>query len=328
MSPEVVKLDPHRAGQAELAEYVRIRQANADPEDDELDFDSVVARMRNPFPGLGDAAYWLVRNENGVVGLAYLRLPEDENSHMALTEVVVDPEHRRQGIGTAVLRALLPEMRARARRVVEGWLVVQDSPGDRWAKSLGFRTVRTVVRMGLEIADADRSRWEVRTPEGYRLERWVGAVPEGLLAPYAEARSAIHDAPTGQTEFRQPDWTPERIREGEAEARGQGVEQRVVVALHGDAVVGLTEVIRLPRRPDEYYQGDTAVLAAHRGRRIGLWLKGEMARWLVADRPGLQRITTATESDNEHMIRVNREMGFHTVRSVLVLAQDISALGG
>ncbi|WP_433269132.1 GNAT family N-acetyltransferase [Actinosynnema sp. CS-041913] len=171
-----------------------------------------------------------------------------------------------------------------------------------------------------------------RPPTGrcgtFRLERWVGAAPEELLASYAEARSAIHDAPTGQTEFRQPDWTPARVREVEAEARADGVDQRVVVAVHGDTVVGLTEVIRLPRRPDEYYQGDTAVLSAHRGRRIGWWLKGEMARWLVDDQPGLVRITTATNSDNDHMIRVNREMGFQPMKTALVVAHDIAALAG
>ncbi|RKT52857.1 GNAT family N-acetyltransferase [Saccharothrix australiensis] len=326
MTVEVVALDPHRAGPADLAEYVRIRRTSADPADGALDHDSVVTRMRNPFPGLGDAGYRLVRVGGEAVGLVYLRYPEDENRHLVLAEVVVQPDRRRRGIGTAALRALLPELRACGRRVIEGWLVVEDSAGDRWAKSLGFRTVRSVTRMGLDFACADRSRWDVAPPAGYRLERWVGAAPERLLASYAEARSAIHDAPTGQTEFRQPDWTPERVRAAEEEDRAKGVEQRVVVALRGDTVVGLTEVVRVPHRRDEYYQGDTAVLAAHRGRRIGLWLKGAMARWLVAERPEPTRVTTATGSDNEHMIRVNRELGFHVVNTQLVIAHDVEAL--
>jgi len=323
---ELVELDPHRAERADLAEYVRIWRTHADPEDGAVDYDSLVARMRNPFPGLGAAGYRLVRAGDGVVGLVYLRFPEDENRHLALAEVVVHPDHRRRGIGTAAVRALLPELRARGRRVVEGWLVEAGGPGDRWARTLGFRTVRSVTRMALDLAGADRSRWVVEPPAGYRLERWTDAAPRELLASYARARCAIHDAPSGRSEFRSPDWTPRRVREAERENRAKGITQRVVAALCGDAVVGLTEVVRPPRRRDEYLQGDTAVLAAHRGRRIGLWLKGEMARWLLAEEPGLTRVSTATDSDNEHMIRVNHEMGFHITETRLVIAHGVEGI--
>ncbi len=300
--------------------------ANQDPDDVGLGFAALVERMRNPFPGLGAAVYRLVRVDGRAVGFVYLRLPEDENRHMALVDVVIHPDWRRRGIGTAVLRGLLPELVGLDRRTVEGWLVVAGSPGDLWAKSLGFRTVRSVARMELRFADADRALWEVVPPDGYRVVRWAGAAPESLVGSYASARSAIHDAPSGQTEFRQPEWTVARVRESEARALEQGVDQRVVVALSGDTVVGLTEVVMLPDRKGEYFQGDTAVLAAHRGRRIGLWLKGEMARWLTAEDPGLTRVTTATESDNHHMIRVNREMGFRLSSTELVVAHHVAEL--
>ncbi|XVV04955.1 hypothetical protein ACQPW3_06000 [Actinosynnema sp. CA-248983] len=62
----------------------------------------------------------------------------------------------------------------------------------------------------------------------------------------------------------------------------------VVCRVRGE-VVGLTEVIRRPSRRDEFYQGDTAVVAAHRGRRIGAWLKGELPRWPADDPAALEQ---------------------------------------
>lgn len=323
MTAVVVPLDPHTASDADLAEYHRIRVAEGDPDD--LDRDQLVTRMRNPVPGLGPAEFRLVRVAGEVVGVVYTRYPDAPNDHMALTEVVVHPDHRRRGIGTEVLRGLLPDFRARGRRTVEAWRVVEGSPGDRWARWLGFRVVRSIARLGLDFADADRALWDVEPPVGYRLERWIGTTPDHLVESCARARGAIHDAPTGDSEFREPEWTARRVRETEAEHRAFGVEQRVVAAVRDGEVVGLTEVIRLASRPDEFYQGYTAVLAAHRGRRIGAWLKGTVLRWPAED-PAVVRISTATEGDNHHMIRVNRELEWRDLEAELVLAQDLAAL--
>ncbi|CCH28440.1 GNAT family N-acetyltransferase [Actinosynnema sp. NPDC047251] len=324
---DVVELDPHRAGIEELAEYYRVRQDGRDPEDDDRpDFEAAVERMRNPFPGLGEASFRLVRDAGTAVAVAYLRFPEDQNAHIVVVDVIVHPDHRRRGVGTKVLRHLAAEFAARGRRVVEGWLVPEDGPGDLWGRGLGFRTVRAIARLRLDLATADRALWDVPPPAGYRVARWPVAVPEEYLESYAVARGAIHDAPIGQTEFRPPEWTAERVREYEAQAREQGNDQRVVVALHGDTVVGLSEVLIVPHHPQECYQGDTAVLTAHRGHRIGLWLKGEMARWLTEDRPEVRRLSTATEGDNDHMIRVNHEMGFRSLTSSLVIACPVADL--
>ncbi len=55
---------------------------------------------------------------------------------------------------------------------------------------------------------------------------WVVRDGTGIVASYAAARSAIHDAPMGATEFNHPEWTVERVRETEAELRRDNVEQR------------------------------------------------------------------------------------------------------
>ncbi|ONI80674.1 hypothetical protein ALI22I_46310 [Saccharothrix sp. ALI-22-I] len=326
--------DPRRADAADLAGYYRVvRASHLVDEPDGADqpvptYEDVVERLRNPFPGVGPAGHWVVRDGTGIVAFGYARFPEAENSHIAVATVVVHPESRRRGVGTRVLRAMLPDFRERGRTVIEDWRLVEGGPAAKWAHGLGFKTVRALAVQALTVAEADRTRWPEGLPEGYRVERWVGEAPEEIVASYAAARSAIHDAPTGTTEFRSPEWTVEEVRETEAGLRRENVEQRVVVAVDEvtGEVAGLTEVVLLPHGPRTSHQGDTAVLAAHRGHGLGLGLKGVMAHWLVADHPDLERMETVTSADNEHMIRVNHRFGLATVRTELVVAHDIETL--
>jgi mycothiol synthase len=323
--------DPHQADEADLAGYYRVvRDSHLVDDGDEPvpTYEEVVERLRNPFPGVGPAGHWVVRDAGGIVAFGYARFPEEENSHIAVATVVVHPSSRRQGVATRLSRAVLPELAARGRTVIEDWGLVEGRPGTDWAHRLGFETVRAVAAMGLVVADADRTRWPVDLPEDYRVERWINAAPEAVVASYAAARSAIHDAPMGTTEYTLPQWTVDRVRENEAELRDENVEQRVVVAVHEATgeVVGLTEVVLLPHGPRTSYQGDTSVVAAHRGHGLGLGLKGVMAHWLVEDHPDLARMSTYTSSDNEHMIRVNHELGMTVERTELVVAHEITSL--
>lgn len=324
----VQPFDPARAADGDLEGYYQVlvaSQASERPDQQRLTYDVAVGRLTNPFPGLGPVAWWLARERGSVVGAASAHFPEAENSQLGLVEVVVHPAARRRGIGTAMLDALLPELRARGRTLVEGWQILSGCTGERWATALGFRPVRTIVTQTLVLAGAPRSSWPAKPPAGYRLHQWLGPAPDDLVEAYADARSAIHDAPIGESAFRPPDWTADRVREVEADLRRQHIEQRVVIAAHERTgiVAGLTEVIVHPHRPDHAYQGDTAVRPAHRGRGLGLCLKARMARWLLSDHPGLDRIQTTTSGDNTHMIRVNHQFGFTTSHTYVAMSLPV-----
>ncbi|MEV4058266.1 GNAT family N-acetyltransferase [Amycolatopsis sp. NPDC049688] len=277
---------------------------------------------------MGDAAQWVAYRGKELVAFAEVYFLDAENAGIGLVDVVVHPAARRSGIGTALLHAVLPELRARDRRSVEGWQVVAGSAGEPWAEALGFRPVRTIVRQALVVAEADRSRWDLTVPVGYRVVRWADAAPDALLDSYADARAAIHDAPLGDSGYQWPAWTAERVRAAEAEARSQGLEQRTVAAVHEETgdVAGFTEVCVHPRRPDWGYQRDTAVVAGHRGPGLGRCVKAHMIRWLLAEWPGLRRISTTTGAENAHMIRVNRELGFSSLPAMIAVQLDLDAL--
>ena len=109
-----------------------------------------------------------------------------------------------------------------------------------------------------------------------------------------------------------PEYTPVRVREEEARARARHCQLRVVAVIgdQGQEVAGLTYLEVYQSRPELAVQQDTAVLPAHRGHRLGLWMKAQNLRWLVAEHPGIQRVRTSAAADNEHMLRVNRQLGF------------------
>jgi len=139
------------------------------------------------------------RRDGEVVAAVTLIFPEEENAHVAVIDITVHPERRRQGIGTAVLRALLPEVVARGGEVVQGEQITAGGAGEEWATALGFRVSNEVVLQRLRFVDVDPTSWDRPAPAGYHLRRWVGAAPDDLVASYAVARGAIHDAPRGDS---------------------------------------------------------------------------------------------------------------------------------
>jgi len=220
--------------------------------------------------------------------------------------VRVQPELRRQGIGTTLLRAVLPEARVHGRDTMTGQMRA-DGDGERWALSLGFRRVQQFALQSLTVADVDPGLWETPAPPGFRAEGWIGAAPQSLVDGFARARTAITDAPTGESSRKFPDWTVQRVRDREAEVRGRGCELRTVVAVDeaSGAVAGLTEMEVQPSRPEHAFQLDTAVVAQFRGHGLGRFVKATMMRGLLTDRPRIERVSTQTDASNVHMIRVN-----------------------
>ncbi|MGK3201134.1 GNAT family N-acetyltransferase [Amycolatopsis sp. MEPSY49] len=326
MDLRIVRFDPAVADYARCHDLLVASHLADRPGEPPLPLAELVGRWTRSLPGMGSAERWLGLRGDDLVALAQVHFLDAENSEIGLTHVVVHPAARRAGIGGAMLRAVLPALRERGRRVVEGWEVVAGTAGEPWAAAMGFRPVRTIVRQALVTAEADRSRWDVPVPAGYRLLWWAGAAPHALLDSYAAARGAIHDAPLGESGYRWPQWTPARVRAAEAEARAQGLEQRIVAAVHertGD-VAAFTEVCVHPRRPDWGYQRDTAVVAAHRGRGLGRCVKARMVRWLLAERPGLARISTTTGAENAHMIRVNEEVGYTTLPAMIAVQRELT----
>jgi mycothiol synthase len=330
--PRIELFDVEQAGPDALEGYYRLRLATArDWSDDPVpDFEVMIAAIRQQVSVFGPAVRWAAYLGDRLVGIQTMNLPEHESAHLGVLQVTVHPDVRRRGIGSALLDRALAELRARGRTLVEGWNVTQGGVGAQWAVAVGFTAAHATVAQQLKLDAVDPSLWDVAAPTGYRAVSWTDTAPEELVASYALARRAMQDAPLGDAGYQVPDWTVERVREVEAQHRANGVGQRVVAAVHeaDGEVAGFTEVDLRPHRNDQVVQGDTAVLAAHRGHGLGRFIKAHMVRWLRSDLPLVQRVMTATAASNTHMITVNHSIGFTTSRATVVLNADVAQLMG
>jgi GNAT superfamily N-acetyltransferase len=318
------------ASREDLEGYFQMRVAAVAvdaPDYPPLKFEPIVARLTTPLTGRGTPRNWVARCDGQVVGMATVGFPGEENRHLAMTDIVVRPDDRRRGIGTALLKAILPTLLADGRRLVEGWGVTKGGAGERWADALGFRKVHGDVLQTLVVANVDPSTWDVDPATGYRLDRWAGPVPDHLVASYAQAKAAIHDAPQQDSSYRFPQWTVQRIRDVEADLRARNVSQWTVVALDANAeVAALTEMEFHPNRPEHAYQADTSVVATHRGHGLGCCVKAAMMRWIGTDQPAVERIFTSTADTNIHMININHALGYATVRTMIDVEHDVTIL--
>lgn len=286
------------------------------PEDPPYDYETAVSRILSPPPDERDSFHWLAYRDSGIVGFSRATLGVRENSRLAKIEVWIHPDTRRQGIGTALVRAMLPILKEGGYTTIMGLPVKLDSAGEAWTRVLGFHVTYKVAIQALQVTPAVRALWDVAIAPGYELVHWTGAAPERLLEPYAAARPAIADAPRGQSTYHDTAWTAERVRESERELIEQGVEERVVVAVDSETgeVAGLTILRFFPGLPNRAYQEDTVVTAPHRGQGLGRAMKAAMMRWTLAEHPDLQRVVTSTSAENRYMMQVNCAIGYKTVR--------------
>jgi mycothiol synthase len=312
---QITRLEPAGVSAAELSEYVRVELAASaadQPDEPAQTADSALARLTRPPSEFQRRVHWVarVRQIAEPVGVALLALFGAADSDLAAIRITVDPGQRRRGIGTALLRELA--MTAGRRNTLFMENIRPGTPAQAFADHHEFAVVQRTVQLSLDLALADRARWRVEGADGYRLARWTGTAPEDLLASYATARNAIRQAPHGEMSFTEPEWTPQRVRDEEAMVRGRDGELRVVAAVHEQTgqVAGLTYLVVYQQRPELADQEDTAVLAAHRGHGLGAWMKAANLQWLAADRPVVKRVRTSNAAENEHMLRVNHQVGF------------------
>jgi mycothiol synthase len=330
MKPEIAELNPAEASDDELGqcyEVLRVTHAADQIIRPVSPYALWLRRLRLPSALAGPRRLWVARADGRIVATSSADFPEDENGQLTYTMVRVPSQFRRQGIGTALLRATLPATRAGGRSTVTG-MPKTGGAGEEWALGLGFAKVHEDVEQNLIVADADPARWNLPAPPGFRAERWIDAAPEEFVAGYARARTAITDAPLGESSLRFPEWTVQKVRTHEAELKDRGWEVRTVVAVDeaSGTIAGITAIGLQPDQDGVGMQMDTVVVADYRGHGLGLFIKAEMMRWLLADSPELRLVTTNTAASNVYMRQVNHQLGYVTTDAISFLEADVETL--
>lgn len=250
-----------------------------------------------------------------VTGWYCLALPRQENQHLGFLDLTVHPDHRRRGLGTALLRHAAERAAAQGRSALAGE-PFQDTAGDEFAKAVGARAGVTEARRRLDVTAippgliASLRKSAEQAAVGYTLTSFTGTAPDEHLAGVAYVLEAMNDAPSDHEGKR---WDARRVRE----EVNVGIERRgnrcyTVAAIHDATgqMAGLSEVEVDPKFPEWGFQEDTAVARSHRGHRLGLLLKTAMLEWLTSREPDLKTIETGNAASNQYMIAINEQLGF------------------
>ncbi|MFJ8013484.1 GNAT family N-acetyltransferase [Streptomyces sp. NPDC096339] len=278
----------------------------------------------------GHRLTWLATAADGVpVAVAGLRVfTSPGQEHLAELELHVDPAHRRLGTGSLLMSAVVAACRAENRRSLIA-TAAADGPGEAFGARWGFRRALTLDHLLLRLDETDRADLrQVADAEhpGYRLTGWTGTVPDGLAAAFATAKNAMNDMPVGDMDYGSVAWDADRVRDMAAVVADRGDTLLTVAAVHDDGTMaGYTEIL-IPRGvPSRVQQYDTAVVPAHRGHGLGLWVKAAMVRRLRAEHASVTEIETDNAEDNVHMLAVNHRLGFRSYRRTREFQLDVSA---
>ncbi|WP_345558806.1 GNAT family N-acetyltransferase [Nonomuraea rosea] len=264
-------------------------------------------------PGLR-TELWAVVEDGKVTGGYRLALHLLDNTHVGtVLPLVVRPERRTKGLGSALFEHAVGRLRAHGRR-----LMLTETPvigaGARFARAHGMTVALTEARRTLDLRTADWPALEAMVPEvpGYSLEQWIGPAGPELLPDLVTVTGGMNDAPR-DGDLEDMNFSLDRIRDHERRIPDSGETCYTTIARRDSdgAPAGYTRLYLAADRSDGWcYQADTTVLGEHRGHRLGLLLKLRNLLWMREREPHLERVITWNATSNTHMLAINEAMGF------------------
>jgi GNAT superfamily N-acetyltransferase len=269
------------------------------------DFPISVAEMRwqqERYPGGGRFLAWLdgVPVGSGGAGRAY-SYPADFPGFWGNISVL--PEHRRQGVGTAILGALMELARGAGKTMLVGRTTEDRVEGLAFLAHHGFIEHERMKAVRLDLDDVEAPA--VTPPAGIELTS-LEARPDLLEGVYAVALEALPDIP-GDGPIAPGTLEEFRMRDVDREVIPPGAFS-IAVEAATDRVVGYANLMLAPGNPKVAWHGMTAVARDWRGRGVAMALKRATIAWAVAR--GLEALETANDTDNAPMRAVNQRLGY------------------
>ena len=292
--------------------------------DDPLPTLEMSKALLDSVPDSIDVAAFVVRGETGGFdGLGYaLLFRTDDNEHMTQIEIVVHPERRRRGIGTALLGALAEAAERDGRRLLMGSTSERVPAGAAFAQAVGAEPGLDAHTNRLVLDEVDRElvdRWITDGPRrapGYELVAIDGLYPDDLLEEIVSCHNIMNTAPRDDLELDDRTMTPAFVREMESFLSGQGLERWSLFARHtaSGSLVGYTEVSWNAEQPETVQQMATAVHPDQRGHALGKWLKATMLIRILDERlaAGAIDVRTGNADSNAAMLGINHALGFRS----------------
>jgi GNAT superfamily N-acetyltransferase len=259
-------------------------------------------------------------------------LPTRDNRQAAAVVVHVVPDQRGRRFGSALYDHLemLAADAGRTRLFTGG---PESASGRRFIERRGYALAFTGVDRHVDLTKVSAQTVQSAFDEAaavatdYELVRLAGPLPGDLVDAYAEAASAINDAPLDDLDIDDEVFDADRVRHYERSQLMSGRRLYRVLAQHRStgAIAGHTVVAVEPDPSDFANQHDTTVVGAHRGHRLGLLLKADMMRWLRDVEPQLRTLATQNAASNSHMIAVNERLCYRVLGRSTEFQRDLEA---
>lgn len=286
----------------------------AEPVDDILG-DEEVTRSRR-------LERWAARLHDEVIGSLLIELPLLDNTDNAAVDLQVHPQHRRQGVGRALLDLARRRAAEESRRKLIGEVadpLVGRSAGSAFAQRAGAKQALVEMCRVLDVAALDDTRLaaldaEARSAAGeYEVVQWVGPAPDDVVDEMADLSARLStDAPMDDLDWQAEVWDAARYRESEARATAQHRLWVTSAARHvaSGSVVAYTDIGWSTTVPEDAFQWTTIVEEKHRGHRLGMLLKVANTDLLRREVPPVQRVFAWNAVSNTHMVAINEALGF------------------
>ena len=215
------------------------------------------------------------------------------------------PEHRRRGVGSALLRALAQHIVTRG--LPEARAMVDDRDSLGFAEHFGFAEIDRQVEQVRAIGHEPPPSALPTGVEVIHLDQapglWVGCFDSfgaEVLADFALDQPLDITAEQWATS-----WAGDPM----------------FLAVRGGEVIGCAGLFRDTDRPNRAENALTAVRRHERGQGIASHLKRRTLRW-AADH-GLTEVYTWTQARNASMLRLNEHLGYVTGKTSITLTRPL-----
>ncbi len=237
------------------------------------------------------------------------------NKHNLRVRIAILKEHRRKGIGRALLKLVYEFAVEKDRSIILGGSMEEDGRAlNRTLDGTEALEMRT-YRLDMDKVDWNMvKQWETestkRSPEA-SLEFYT-SIPDEIIDEYTTKYTEVYNqAPFDDLAIGDQIYTPELFRKYEEvmEKAGQTWLTVLVREKNGD-ISSLSDVFYDPSQSPMLGQGLTGVDQNYRGHGKGKWVKAAMLLKIREKFPDIKTISTGNATSNAPMIAINERLGF------------------